>query len=311
MTEFLNGHYYSLNQYLRETFGCKVYKISLNGGFSCPNRDGSLDTRGCIFCSSGGSGEFSENASLTIEQQIESAKQRLKNKINGQDCKYIAYFQSFTNTYAPVSYLRKIFTQAIFHNDIVGISIGTRPDCLPDDVLELLKELNQIKPVWVELGLQTIHEQTARYIRRCYDLSVFDNAVKKLRLLGIHTVVHLILGLPNESRNMILQSVQYVCRSGIDGIKLQLLHVLKNTDLACDYLNGQFSVFTQEEYIDLICDCIAVIPEQVVIHRITGDGDKKILIAPLWSGNKKAVLNAMNKAFSQRNVIQGRNACQT
>lgn len=303
MTSFKNGHYYSLNEYLQNTFGCKVYKLSLNGGFTCPNRDGTLGTKGCIFCSAGGSGEFSEDFTKSITEQIELAKSRVEKKIkNG---KYIAYFQAFTNTYAPVSYLRKIFYEAIVHDDIVALSIGTRPDCLPEDVLALLSELNQIKPVWVELGLQTIHESTARYIRRGYDLSVYDTAVNNLKSIGINTVVHVILGLPFETKSMIIDSVKYVCNSGINGIKLQLLHVLENTDLAVDYSKGIFNVLNMEEYIDLICNCIEIIPENVVIHRLTGDGDKKILIAPLWSGNKKVVLNTLNKAFHDRNIIQG------
>ena len=303
MRNFKNGHYYSLNEYLQNTFGCKVYKLSINGGFTCPNRDGTLDTRGCIFCSAGGSGEFSEDKTKSITEQIECAKIRVGRKIKSG--KYIAYFQAFTNTYAPVEYLRKVFYEAINHNDIAALSIGTRPDCLPDEVLSLLAELNRIKPVWVELGLQTIHNSTAKYIRRGYDLSVYDTAVKNLKSIGINTIVHVILGLPFETESMIIDTVRYVCNSGINGIKLQLLHVLKDTDLAVDYENHVFNVLTMEEYIDLICKCIEMIPENIVIHRLTGDGDKKILIAPLWSGNKKIVLNTINKTFEEKNIIQG------
>lgn len=303
MANFKNGHYYSLNEYLQNTFGCKVYKLSINGGFTCPNRDGTLDTRGCIFCSAGGSGEFSEDKTKSITEQIECAKIRVGRKIKSG--KYIAYFQAFTNTYAPVEYLRKVFYEAINHNDIAALSIGTRPDCLPDEVLSLLAELNRIKPVWVELGLQTIHNSTAKYIRRGYDLSVYDTAVKNLKSIGINTIVHVILGLPFETESMIIDTVRYVCNSGINGIKLQLLHVLKDTDLAVDYENHVFNVLTMEEYIDLICKCIEMIPENIVIHRLTGDGDKKILIAPLWSGNKKIVLNTINKTFEEKNIIQG------
>lgn len=307
MKDYRNGHYYSLNEYLQNTFGCKIYKLSLNGGFTCPNRDGTISTKGCIFCSEGGSGEFSEDSTKSVTEQIELAKKRVGKKM--KKGKYIAYFQAFTNTYAPVSYLRKIFYEAISHDDIVALSIGTRPDCLPEKVLSLLAELNRIKPVWVELGLQTIHSSTAKYIRRGYDLSVYDTAVENLNSLGIHTIVHVILGLPFETESMILDTVKYVCSSGINGIKLQLLHVLKNTDLAVDYQKGIFEVLSMEEYIDLVCKCIEIIPENVVIHRLTGDGDKKILIAPLWSGNKKVVLNTINKTFNDRDIVQGSKLC--
>ncbi len=303
MPQYQNGHYYSLNEYLKNTFGCKVYKLSLNGGFTCPNRDGTTDTRGCIFCSAGGSGEFSQNKNIGISEQIGLAKERVSKKIkNG---KYIAYFQAFTNTYAPVEYLRRIFYEAIEHPDIAALSIATRPDCLPGDVLALLSELNEIKPVWVELGLQTIHSETAEYIRRGYELSVYDDAVRRLKEIGINVVVHVILGLPGETEEMILETVRYVCDSGIDGIKLQLLHVLEGTDLAVDFKKGKFDVFSMEEYIDILCDCLEIIPGDIVIHRLTGDGDKRILIEPKWSGNKKLVLNTMNRTFRERNIVQG------
>lgn len=285
--------YYSFNQYLKDTFGCKVYKISINAGFTCPNRDGTLGTRGCIFCSNGGSGDFAESSSLSVTEQIESGKQRVSKKIKSG--KYIAYFQAFTNTYAPIEVLAEKYCEAINHPDIVGISIATRPDCLGEEVLTLLSEINKIKPVFVELGLQTIHEKTAEYIRRCYPLSVYDNAVKALKTAGINTVVHLIIGLPNESREEMLESVEYACKSGADGIKLQLLHILKGTDLADDYLSGKFETLSMEEYLSIIKDCIKIIPKNVVIHRLTGDGPKKDLIAPLWSADKKSVLNALNR----------------
>lgn len=288
--------YYSLNNYLRDTFGEKVYKLSLNAGFTCPNRDGTLDTRGCIFCSKGGSGDFAESSALSITQQIEKGKKRVSSKIKSG--KYIAYFQAFTNTYAPIDTLREKFYGAITHNDIVAISIATRPDCLGDDVLSLLDELNKIKPVFVELGLQTIHEKSAEYIRRGYTRDVYDNAVKDLKKIGVNIVVHVILGLPNETKNDMLQTVKYVCQSGIDGIKLQLLHVLKNTDLEKDYTAGNFKTLEFEEYIDIIKSCVEIIPEHIVIHRLTGDGAKKDLIAPLWSADKKRVINAINKALS-------------
>lgn len=285
--------YYSFNQYLKDTFGCKVYKISINAGFTCPNRDGTLGTRGCIFCSKGGSGDFAESSTLSVTEQIESGKQRVSKKIKSG--KYIAYFQAFTNTYAPVEVLAEKYCEAINHPDIVGISIATRPDCLGEEVLTLLSEINKIKPVFVELGLQTIHEKTAEYIRRGYPLSVYDNAVKALKAAGINTVVHLIIGLPNESREEMLESVEYACKSGADGIKLQLLHILKGTDLADDYLSGKFETLSMEEYLSIIKDCVEIIPKNVVIHRLTGDGPKKDLIAPLWSADKKSVLNALNK----------------
>lgn len=285
--------YYSFNRYLRERFGCKVYKISINGGFTCPNRDGTLGTGGCIFCSAGGSGDFAESPELSITQQIENGKKRVRKKIkNG---KYIAYFQAFTNTYAPAEILRKKFTEAIDHPDIVMLSVATRPDCLPDEVIDLLKDLNEIKPVSVELGLQTIHEKSAEYIRRGYDLSCYDRAVSRLKAAGLNVVCHIILGLPGESKTDMLQSVDYACKSGIDGIKLQLLHVLRGTDLAKDYETGKFEALSFEAYLDIIKSCVEIIPKDIVIHRLTGDGAKKDLIAPLWSADKKKVLNAISR----------------
>lgn len=285
--------YLSFNKYLREAFGDKVYKISLNAGFSCPNRDGKIDTKGCIFCSKGGSGDFAENKNLSITEQIENGKRRVEKKISSG--KYIAYFQAFTNTYAPVEVLREKFYEAINHKDIVAVSIATRPDCLSDEVIDLLDELNKIKPVFVELGLQTIHEESAKYIRRGYTLDVYDDAVKKLKAIGVNIVVHIILGLPNESKNDMLESVEYVCRSGINGIKLQLLHILKDTDLAEEYEKGNIRALEFDEYLDIIKSCVEIIPKDIVIHRLTGDGAKKDLIAPLWSADKKRVLNAINK----------------
>lgn len=288
--------YTTLNNYLKERFGEKVYKIALNGGFTCPNRDGTIDTRGCIFCSKGGSGDFAESPDLTITEQIENGKKRLEKKIkNG---KYIAYFQAFTNTYAPVERLRTIYEEAINHPDIVALSIGTRPDCLGDDVLALLDELNKFKPIFVELGLQTINEDTARYIRRGYTLEVYDKAVADLHKIGINVVTHIILGLPNESKEDMLNSVKYACKV-TDGIKLQLLHILKGTDLAKDYEQGKFEVLTLEQYTEIIKECVQIIPENVVIHRLTGDGAKKDLIAPLWSADKKTVLNTINRALKE------------
>lgn len=297
-------YYYSLNEYLQRTFGEKVYKISLNGGMTCPNRDGVCGDRGCIFCSAGGSGEFSADAELSVGKQIEEAKRRIRAKT---DCKkFIAYFQPFTNTYAPVSRLKKLFFEAIEPDDIVALSIATRPDCLGDDVVSLLSELNGIKPVWVELGLQTIHLKSAEYIRRGYPLEVYDSACERLHRAGIEVITHIILGLPGESEDDMIKSVRYAGERS-DGIKLQLLHVLKGTDLYEEYRRGKVRTLSLEEYTRLICDCIEALPADVVIHRLTGDGDKKILAAPLWSGDKKRVLNAIQKALRDRNVTQGRN----
>lgn len=297
-------YYYSLNEYLKKTFGEKVYKISLDGGMTCPNRDGTLGSLGCIFCSEGGSGEFAAQRALSVSEQIEQAKRRISKK---SDCKkFIAYFQPFTNTYAPVSYLRKIFEEAVAPEEIAALSIATRPDCLGDDVLDLLDELNKKKPVWVELGLQTIHEKSAEYIRRGYALNVYDESVKKLHKIGVNVITHIILGLPNESKKEIIESVRYAGERS-DGIKLQLLHVLKGTDLLKDYERGMFETLTLDEYVDLLCDCIEALPPDVVIHRMTGDGDKKLLVAPLWSADKKRVLNTIHKALNDRNVTQGRN----
>lgn len=289
--------YLSFNKYLKDKFGQKVYKISLDGGFTCPNRDGKIDTRGCIFCSKGGSGDFAQNRDLSITEQIESGKKRVEKKIKSG--KYIAYFQAFTNTYAPVEILRAKYSEAINHPDIVALSIATRPDCLGDDVIELLDEMNKIKPVFVELGLQTIHSESAKYIRRGYSLEVYNEAVKKLKNIGVNIVVHIILGLPNESEEDMLESVKYVCQSQIDGIKLQLLHIIAGTDLAKDYEKGLFKTLEFDEYVELIAKCVAIIPKNIVIHRLTGDGAKKDLIAPLWSADKKRVLNAINKKIEQ------------
>ncbi len=283
----------TLNSYLRDRFGCKVYKIALNGGFTCPKRDGKIDTRGCIFCSAGGSGEFASDPKDSVTKQIEDAKKRVEKKT--RDGKYIAYFQAYTGTYAPIEKLRKLYEEAIRHPDVVAVSIATRPDCLGQDVLELLDELNKIKPIWVELGLQTIHEKTAEYIRRGYGLEIYDKAVKELKKRNIEVITHVILGLPGESKEEMLKTVTYVCDSGATGIKLQLLHILKGTDLAKEYEAGMVQVLTEDEYIDILKDYVKIIPENVVVHRLTGDGDKKILVAPMWSADKKHVLNRINR----------------
>lgn len=287
--------YLSLSDALKRRFGQKVYKLALDGGMTCPNRDGTCGTGGCIFCAADGSGAFAQTGH-TVYQQIEDAKARVSGKIkNG---KYIAYFQNFTNTYAPVSYLRPLFQAAIDHPDVVVLSVATRPDCLPPDVLELLAQLNRQKPVWVELGLQTIHPATAAYIRRGYALPVYDQAVQALKAQGLEVITHVILGLPGESRDQMLETVRYVGQR-TDGIKLQLLHVLRGTDLARDYAEGRFQTMELEEYCQLIVACLSILPPHVVIHRLTGDGAKKDLIAPLWSGDKKRVLNALRQFIEQ------------
>ena len=297
--------YNSLNNYLREKFGKKVYKISIDGGFTCPNRDGTLGNRGCIFCSQRGSGDFTPDKNLSVTQQIEEGKKRVISKTN--DNAFIAYFQAFTNTYAPVNVLKELFYEAINHKDIVALSIATRPDCVGEEVLSLLKELNKIKPVWVELGLQTTKESSVKYIRRAYDTSVYVQTAKKLKQSGIEVITHIILGLPGETKEDMLNSVKFAGKY-TDGIKLQLLHILKGTDLYTDYMNSKLKVLTLEQYVDILCDCINILPQNVVIHRLTGDGDKKLLVAPLWSGNKKNVLNTINKALEERNILQGSKA---
>ena len=278
-----------VGEYLKQRFGCKVYKIALNGGFTCPNRDGTLDTRGCIFCSAGGSGEFAGDPVLTVTKQIEVGKKRLGSKV--KDGKYIAYFQAYTGTYAPIGRLKRLYREAINHPDVVVLSIATRPDCLPDEVLDLLGQLNKIKPVWVELGLQTIHERSAEYIRRGYPLSTFTEAVKKLKARGIEVITHVILGLPGETVTDMIDTVRFVCKSGSDGIKLQLLHILKGTDLGREYAAGKIKVLSEDEYISILKECAKYIPDNVIVHRLTGDGDKKILTAPMWSADKKHVWN--------------------
>ena len=280
----------TLSQHYQETFGCKVYKLSLDGGFTCPNRDGTLGTGGCIFCT--GSGEFAEGGPDPIEVQLERAKGRVRSK--NRDGKYIAYFQAFTNTYAPVEQLRKLYCEAIAPEEIVGLSIGTRPDCLGEEVVALLAEINAVKPVSVELGLQTVHDTTARYLRRGYETAVYYDAVRRLKAAGIDVVTHIILALPGETEEMMLETTRAVVAAGTDGVKFHLLHVLRGTDLAEDYAVGKFSCMTLETYGAILKKCVDILPDRVVVHRITGDGAKKDLIAPLWSGDKKRVLNYLH-----------------
>ena len=372
--------YHSLDYELKRRFGRKIYKLSLDGGMTCPNRDGTLGNRGCIFCSSGGSGDFAAKACRDVWEQLEAAKARVRRKMppgssgttiapgssgattapgsNGEtiapesngatiapgsngattapesrgnasaasECNanantapeiraaappsYIAYFQSYTNTYAPLSRLRSLFERAVSHPDVALLSVATRPDCLPDETVSLLAGLNCRKPVWVELGLQTVHEDTARFIRRGYGFPVFEDACRRLKAAGITVVVHVILGLPGEDRERMLETITRMAdfsRAGlIDGIKLQLLHVLKGTDLADYYQNHPFPIFSMEEYIDFVIDCAELLPPELVIHRLTGDGPKSLLVAPSWSGNKRLVLNTLARRFKERNTWQGR-----
>lgn len=294
--------YLSANQYIKNKFGEKVYKVSLDGGFTCPNRDGTLDTRACIFCSTYGSGDYAQDSRLSITDQIEEGKKLVNKKSKKEGAKYIAYFQAFTSTYGHIETLEKQYMEAVNHPDIVAISIGTRPDCLGDDVLDLLERLNKIKPFWIELGLQSIHKETADYIRRGYELDIYDKAVEDLHRVGIEQIItHVIVGLPYETKDMILETVDYVGKSKSNGIKLQLLHVLKNTDLEKEYLAGEFEVLTLDQYADIVADAIKILPKDMVIHRITGDGNRNELIAPLWSLEKWKVLNTLNKAIEERN----------
>ena len=294
-------HYTALSPYLKRRFGCKVYKLSLSAGCTCPNRDGTLGARGCIFCS--GSGEFAASGSASIPEQLEQAKYILGKKAQG--AKFIAYFQDFTNTYGAVSRLEPLFLAAMEPDDVVALSIATRPDCLPEDILRMLARLRAKKPVFVELGLQTIHDNTAQYIRRGYPLSVFDDAVQKLHALDIEVIAHQILGLPGETAEMMAETTRHLGSVHVDGVKLHLLHVLRGTDLAAEYEAGRVKPLELDAYIDILEQCLAVLPPDVVIHRLTGDGAKRDLIAPLWSADKKRVLSAIQKRFEQDGVMQG------
>lgn len=284
-----------LSDHYRQTFGCKVYKLSLDGGFTCPNRDGTLGTRGCIFCSEKGSGEFAEGSCGSISRQLERAKERVRGK--NREGKYIAYFQSFTNTYAPVAVLEQRYREAIAPEDIVGLAVATRPDCLPEEVVDLLARINRIKPVSVELGLQTVHEDTARYLRRGYPTAVYWDAVKRLKAAGLEVVTHIILGLPGETEEMMMETTRQAVAAGTDGVKFHLLHVLRGTDLEQEYLRGRVEPLSLERYGQILKACISCLPEHIIVHRITGDGAKRDLIAPAWSADKKRVLNYLYKVL--------------
>lgn len=290
----------TLNEYLKKEYGIKVYKLALSTGATCPNRDGKVGMGGCIFCD--GSGSFAGVGS--IKEQIEEAKLKVKDKVKAET-KYIAYFQSFTNTYGDETYLESLFMEAITHPDILILSIATRPDSISENMYFILERLSKIKTVWIELGLQTIYEKTATYINRCFELSTYDTCIKKLKEIGIKVIVHQILGLPYEDKAMMIETSKYIGLSGADGIKLHLLHILKNTKLATIYEKEKFHILSLDEYIDILFECIKVLPKEVVIHRLTGDGDKRYLLAPLWSGDKKKVLNTINRELKLRNIVQG------
>ena len=290
----------TLNEYLKKEYGIKVYKLALSTGATCPNRDGKVGMGGCIFCN--GSGSFAGVGS--IKEQIEEAKLKVKDKVKAET-KYIAYFQSFTNTYGDETYLESLFMEAITHPDILILSIATRPDSISENMYFILERLSKIKTVWIELGLQTIYEKTATYINRCFELSTYDTCIKRLKEIGIKVIVHQILGLPYEDKAMMIETSKYIGLSGADGIKLHLLHILKNTKLATIYEKEKFHILSLDEYIDILFECIKVLPKEVVIHRLTGDGDKRYLLAPLWSGDKKKVLNTINRELKLRDIVQG------
>lgn len=295
--------YYSLNYYLKQTFHKKVYRVALDAGMTCPNRDGTIGRGGCIFCSAGGSGDFAGDRRDSITRQVEQGIQGLK-KFHADG--YIAYFQAYTNTYAPLSYLRRVYEEAMDHPLVEAVSIATRPDCLSREIVDLLGELNQRKPVWVELGLQTMHERTAEYIRRGYPLSCFEDSVSRLRQKGLDVIVHTILGLPGESREDMIHTIRYLNQRDIQGIKLQLLHILKGTDLADAYQAGAFCALSREAYVDLVTECIANLSDTIVVHRLTGDGPKDILLAPLWSSSKMQVLNEIHHRLKEAGIWQGK-----
>lgn len=304
MRDWNGKPYHSLDYALKAEFGEKVYKAALNGGFTCPNRDGKLGTKGCIFCSAEGSGDFAASVELSVTEQIDTAIEAIRKKTTAN--RFIAYFQSFTNTYGSISRMRRLFSEAVQHPNTAVLSVATRPDCIPDEVLDLLSEMNQIKPVWVELGLQSIHEKTATWMRRGYELSVFAEAVKKLRDRNITVIVHVILGLKDETKDMMLETIRYLNRLDIQGIKLQLLHVIDGTDLADEYRRGELTALSKEEYIDLLIDCLENLSPDVVIHRLTGDGPSKLLLAPMWSTRKREVLNEIHREMKLRESFQGK-----
>lgn len=298
-------YYNTVNDYLKNKYGRKLYKIALDAGRTCPNRDGFCGNRGCIFCSGNGSGEFAADRKSSISEQLVQAKERIRRKLPTGEVGYVAYFQAFTNTYGTVEELEPMFMEAIADPEVYILSVATRPDCLPNAILDMLERISRYKPVWVELGLQTIHEKTASYIRRGYGLQVYDAAIEELKRRNIEVITHVILGLPGETKEQMLETVEYVGRTGTQGIKLQLLHVLKGTDLAMEYHNGSVRALELDEYIDILEVCIRHLPADMVLHRLTGDGDKRLLLAPKWSGNKRMVMNTIRREFARRDLMQG------
>lgn len=305
MSKEWNGkRYHSLNYFLRNKFNEKIYKISLDGGFTCPNRDGRVAKGGCTFCSARGSGDYAGSRILSITEQFEDRKKMMEKK--WKDGKYIAYFQAYTNTYAPVEELKRKYEEALAQENVVALSIATRPDCLDDDVLDFLEELNKKTYLWVELGLQTINDETANNFNRGYDFEVFDRSIKKLQERGIEVVVHTIFGLPGESKEDMLKTINYVAHSGAQGIKFHLLHLMKNTKMTEQYEREEFELLSKEDYIDLICKGVAMIPEEMVVHRLTGDAPRASLIGPMWSLKKWEVLNDIDRALVENDIWQGK-----
>lgn len=297
--------YNSLNYFLRNKFGEKVFKISLDGGFTCPNRDGKVARGGCTFCSARGSGDYAGERILPISEQFENVKVMMNKKWKGE--KYIAYFQAYTNTYAPIEELRQKYYEALDNDGVVAFSVGTRPDCINEEVLDLLEEISKKVYVWVEIGLQTIDNDVARSFNRGYDLEVFDKAIEGLKSRNIDTVVHSIFGLPGETKEQMMATVDYIAKTGVKGIKFHLLHLMKHTRMVKDYEEGRLQFLTQEEYVDLICDGISRVPEDMVVHRLTGDAPRSLLIGPMWSLKKWEVLNAIDKALEDNDIWQGKN----
>ena len=304
MKEWNGKRYHSLNYFLRHKFNEKVFKISLDGGFSCPNRDGTISIGGCLFCSESGSGDYAGDRNLSISKQFCDMKKMMNKK--WKEGKYIAYFQAFTNTYAPVEELRRKYTEAIEEEGVVALAIATRPDCLGDDVLDLLEEINKNIYVWVELGLQTVSDETARKINRGYKLDVFEDATRRLKERNIDFVTHCIFGLPGETKEDMLKTVDYIAHSGSKGIKFHLLHLMKHTPMVKLYDRGELQFVSKEDYIDLICKSVAKLPEDMVVHRLTGDAPRDLLIGPMWSLKKWEILNAIDKALIDNDIYQGK-----
>ena len=305
MKDWNGKRYHSLNYFLRNKYGEKIYKIPLDGGFTCPNRDGKVAKGGCTFCSSNGSGDYAGERMKSISEQFDNIKDMMNKK--WKDGKYIAYFQAYTNTYAPINELREKYEEAISKEGVMALAIATRPDCINEEVLDLIEEMNKKVYTWVELGLQTIHDKTAESFNRGYNLETFDKSMEMLKKRNIDTVVHCIFGLPKETKEEMLQTVDYIAHSGAKGIKFHLLHLMKNTNMVKDYENGNLKFLSKEEYIDLVCEGVSRIPQDMIVHRLTGDAPRDLLIGPMWSLNKWEVLNAIDKALEDNDIYQGKN----